>query len=146
MRVITKSPPHAYLDTGIKLLCHDPTPTHHHIPNCIPRDEQDPCPMVLADGCHCELKGGKESFKALVDECTSREILSSKMMCKLSRQARAYICAYYSLNESKCKGDDMPTVTLPLIECLVKAFKTHRAAIDFDAGFVNGFVPVIEGV
>ena len=62
--------------------------------------------------------------------------------------ARAYICAYYTLYESKCKGDDdtPETLTLPLIERLVKAFKTHRAAIDFDAAFVNGFVPKIEGV
>ena len=29
---------------------------------------------------------------------------------------------------------------------LVKAFKTHGAAIDFDAGFVNGFVPVLQSV
>jgi hypothetical protein len=67
---------------------------------------------------------------------------------KLSRRARAYICAYYTLYESKCKGDDdtPETLTLPLIERLVKAIKTHRAAIDFDAAFVNGFVPKIEGV
>ena len=41
-------------------------------------------------------KKGKESFKALVDECTSREILTTKTVRKLSRRARAYICAYYS--------------------------------------------------
>ena len=28
----------------------------------------------------------------------------------------------------------------------VKEYKTHRAALDFDAGFVNGFVPMMEGV
>jgi hypothetical protein len=43
-------------------------------------------------------------------------------------------------------GDDIPTLTLPLIERLVKAFKTHRAAIDFDTGFVNRFLPMMEGV
>jgi hypothetical protein len=32
------------------------------------------------------------------------------------------------------------TLTLPLIERLVKEYKTHRAALDFDAGFVNGIV------
>jgi hypothetical protein len=90
-------------------------------------------------------KKGKESFKALVDECTSREILTTKTVRKLSRRARAYICAYYSLYESKCRGDDMTTLTLPLIERLVKRFKTHRAAIDFDAGFVNGFVRELKG-
>jgi hypothetical protein len=90
-------------------------------------------------------KKGKESFKRLVDECTSRDILSTKTVRKLSRRARAYICAYYSLYESKRNGDDMPTLTLPLIERLVKSFKTHRAAIDFDAGFLNGFVKVLQG-
>ena len=92
-------------------------------------------------------KRSKESFKGLVQQCTSRDILTTKTVRKLSRRARAYICAYYTLYESKCKGDDTPeTLTLPLIERLVKAFKTHRAAIDFDSGFVNGFVPKVEGV
>ena len=62
------------------------------------------------------------------------------------RDSWTYICAYYALYESKCNGDDTPILTLPLIERLVKAFKTHRAAIDFDSGFMNGFVPKIEGV
>jgi hypothetical protein len=74
-------------------------------------------------------------------------MLTTKTVRKLSRWARAYICAYYALYESKCMGDDIPTLTLPLIEHLVKAFKTHRAAIiDFDSCFVNGFVPKVEGV
>jgi hypothetical protein len=51
-----------------------------------------------------------------------------------------------SLYESKCKEDNMPALNLPLIECLVKAFKTHRATIHFDAGFVNVFVKVLQGV
>jgi hypothetical protein len=51
----------------------------------------------------------KESFKALVEECTRREILSTKTVRKLSRWARAYICAYYSLYGSKYKGDDETT-------------------------------------
>ena len=72
-------------------------------------------------------KKGKESFKGLVHECTSREILSTKTVRKLSRRARAYISAYYSLYESKRNGDDdTPVLTLPLIERVVKAFKTHR--------------------
>jgi hypothetical protein len=86
-------------------------------------------------------KRSKEAFKALVMECTSRDILRTATVRKLSRRARAYICAYYSIYESKNNDNvDTPTLTLPLIERLVKAFKTHRAALDFDAGFVNGFV------
>jgi hypothetical protein len=85
-------------------------------------------------------KKGKESFKALVDECTSRQILTTNTVRKLSRWARAYICAYYALYESKRRGDDTPTLTLPFIERLAKSFKCNRSAIDFDASFVNGFV------
>jgi hypothetical protein len=63
---------------------------------------------------------------------------------KLSRQAPAYICAYFAVYKSKesSEGDDgtTPVFTLQLIEHLVKAFKTHRAAVDFDAGFVNSFL------
>jgi hypothetical protein len=93
-----------------------------------------------------QAKKGKDAFKALVEECTSIKIPSTKTVRKRSRRARAYICAYYSLYESKCDGGDTPTLTLPLIERLVKAFKTHRAAINFDAGLVNGFVQVLQGV
>jgi hypothetical protein len=57
------------------------------------------------------------------------------------------MCTYYSLYESKNRGIDTTKLTLPLIERIVKAFKTHRAALNFDAGFVNGFVPaMIDGV
>jgi hypothetical protein len=36
--------------------------------------------------------------------------------------------------------------TIRYFECLVKAFKTHRAEIDFNAGCVNGFVKVLQGI
>jgi hypothetical protein len=91
-------------------------------------------------------KKGNKSFKALVHECTSRDILSTKMVRKLSRRAQSYIFAYFALHKSKNNGNDMPSLTLPLIERLVKAFKTHRAAVDFDAGFVNSFVPAMDVV
>ena len=54
-------------------------------------------------------------------------------------------CAYYTLHQqnlaNNCETDNRPAaLTLPLIERLMKAFKTHRAAVDFDAGFVNSVV------
>ena len=67
-------------------------------------------------------------------------------MHKLSRRARAYISTYYSLNESQRNVCDTQKLTLPLIERVFKAFKTHRAAIDWDASFMNGFVHMFEGV
>ena len=89
-------------------------------------------------------KKSKESFKKLVHDVTNREVLTTETIRKLSRRARSYICAYLSLYESSSRGDDTTKLTLPLIERLVKAFKTHRAAIDFDAGFVYGFVPAMK--
>ncbi len=89
-------------------------------------------------------KRSKERFKKLILEYTSRDILWHETVCKLLRQARAYIRVDYSLYQSNCNAadDNTPTtLTLPLIERLQRAFKTHRAAIDFDAGFVNAFVP-----
>jgi hypothetical protein len=90
-------------------------------------------------------KKAKISFKALVKECTSRDILTTAIVRKLSRRARSYICAYYTLHQqnlaNNCENDNRPAaLTLPLIERLMKAFKTHRAAVDFDAGFVNSVV------
>jgi hypothetical protein len=38
------------------------------------------------------------------------------------------------------------SLTLPLLERLVKAFKTQRAAIDFDAGFLNSFLPGVKAI
>ena len=76
---------------------------------------------------HC--KKSKELFRLLVNEVTSRDVLTTKTVRKLSRRARAYICAYYSLYESINRGDGTTKLTLPLIERVVKAFKTHRAAI-----------------
>jgi hypothetical protein len=86
-------------------------------------------------------KKGKASFKALVHECISRDVLTTATVRKLSRRARSYICAYYALHQrQQNNGDDVPSLTLPLIERLVKAFKTHRAAVNFDTGLVNSFV------
>jgi hypothetical protein len=85
-------------------------------------------------------KKGKEAFKALVMECSSRDVIHTQIVRKLSRRARAYICAYFALEYNKNNNQETPAVTLAFIERLVKAFKTHRAALDFDAGFVNAVV------
>ena len=95
-------------------------------------------------------KKGKASFKLLVNECASRDVLTMETVQKLSRQARSYVCAYYALHQRKLLNNDddnTPTLSLPLIERLMKEFKAHRPAVDFDAGFVNSFVsPAIEEV
>ena len=44
-------------------------------------------------------KRGKESFKGLVQECTSRDVLTTVLVRKLSQRARAYTFAYFSIHE-----------------------------------------------
>ena len=84
-------------------------------------------------------KKSKESFRKLVNDVTSSELLRTETVRKLSRQPQAHSCPYYLLYESKNKRDDTTKLTLPLIKrLLVKAFKARRAAIDFDASFVYG--------
>ncbi len=113
--------------------------------------------------CHCELVGdrieytwgcsknhyralrlndkrGKEKFKASVAKCLDREILTIERVRKFSRRARQYICAYYKIAKER-EGEEASTETAHLdttpvqVEKMVKLFKTHRCAMDFDTNF-----------
>jgi hypothetical protein len=85
------------------------------------------------------------STKVVVSDVATREVLTTETAHKLSRQAQTYIYAYYSFYKSQNRGDDTIKLTLPLVgERLVKAFKTHCAAIDFNEGFVYGIVPNLK--
>jgi hypothetical protein len=123
--------------------------------------------------CHCEMAGegieyswaaaknkyrrypvsakkGKEHFRNLVSQCLSREVITTKLVRAFSRRARQYICAYHALHDQQqqsssgttCEDDNK--ITAPLIEKLVKKFKTHRAVIDFDNRFVSAIVKMEE--
>jgi hypothetical protein len=47
-------------------------------------------------------------------------------------------------SSSRTTCEDNNTITAPLIEKLVKKFKTHRAVIDFDNRFVSAIVKMEE--
>ena len=115
--------------------------------------------------CHCELAGegieyswgcaknfyrtieltkkkGKEKFRAAVSRCLSREVLTTERMRKFARRARQYICAYYKIHhdeqaakEANTELTDTGAATPIKLEKLVKEFKTHRCAMDFDTKF-----------
>lgn len=89
-------------------------------------------------------KRGCENFKMLVKDCTCpSEILTRERVQKLAARARAYICTYFYLDQ---RSVDIPDGS-PLsqkqellfaeIERLMKDFKVHRCALNFDRGFVN---------
>ena len=84
-------------------------------------------------------KRGRENFKMLVKDCTCpSEILTRERVQKLAARARAYICTYFYLDQ---RSVDIPDGS-PLsqkqellfaeIERLMKDFKVHRCALDFD--------------
>jgi hypothetical protein len=102
----------------------------------------------------CEKKG-RANFIALVMKCICpATVLTKERIRKLLARARACICTYYHLlrdNEAQAEGHQIaedPTTTLNIakkqhllykeIERLMKKFKTHRCALDFDHGFVKG--------
>jgi len=89
-------------------------------------------------------KKGKENFKEAVKKCISRDLLTTERIRKFSRHACQYICAYYKIyNEQKNREQQQQHQTYQVdesttpvkLEKLVKEFKTHRCAMDFDSSF-----------
>jgi hypothetical protein len=114
--------------------------------------------------CHCELAGegieyawgcaknhyrrqplkdkrGKENFRQTVRKCFSRDIVTTERIRMFSQRARAYILAYHKirqeqLTDSSSTSDSDNTTASPVnVEKLLKKFKTHRCAMDFDSNF-----------
>jgi hypothetical protein len=102
-------------------------------------------------------KKGRQNFIALVMKCICPEtVLTKERIRKFSARARAYICTYYHLSratDANIHNNPIPAdPTVPAvvnvaeqqqllykeIERLMKKFKTHRCALDFDHhGFVK---------
>jgi hypothetical protein len=94
-------------------------------------------------------KKTKELFKTSVRKCLSREILTTNRVRSFSRRARQYILAYHALNLQQLqqvsgKDDNIISmlqneaqITPAKIEHMVKEFKTHRCAMDFDGAFIK---------
>ena len=91
-------------------------------------------------------KRGREHFKCLVKDCTSTdEIVTRERVQKFAARARAYICTYYHLDlqQQGLNSDDVSVLALKQellyaeIKRLMKDFKVHRCAPDFDRGFVD---------
>ena len=73
-------------------------------------------------------------------------VLTKERIRKFSARARAYICTYYHLSSRDCGDPTVPAfgnvaekqqLLYKEIERLMKKFKTHRCALDFDHGFVK---------
>jgi hypothetical protein len=90
-------------------------------------------------------KKGKEKFVDLVLKCTSREVLTTETIRKFSRHARNYMLSYKALEivgeegREEWTGDEVDIsldITHKQIKNMQKIIKSHRAALDFDRGFI----------
>jgi hypothetical protein len=93
-------------------------------------------------------KRGKENFIKSVRECMSRDLITRQRVQKFSRRARHYILGYHILWQMKqglIEGSDSlelqddnsnsQAIIPAKLEQMVKKFKTHRCAMDFDHSF-----------
>ena len=100
----------------------------------------------------------RESVKKSLD---MNNVLTIRRRRLFSKRVREYMVAYSILdnNNSEQEGVDnnnsddngkqeetKPQMTAYLIEKIVKQYKSHRSAADFDAGFINGIVDRMRGV
>jgi hypothetical protein len=126
--------------------------------------------------CHCELAGegieyawgcaknyfrrqplkdkrGKDNFRRTVRKCFSRNVITAERVRMFSQRARAYILAYYKIRQEQLTDssstsdfDDIAASSPVKVEKLLKKFKTHRCAMDFDSTFCKAvFLDDIEG-
>ncbi len=87
-------------------------------------------------------KRKKENFWNTVRTCISQQVLTLERVHKISRRASEYIQAYHTLHEQSQEHEDQQqhttgttttyNITLDKIESLIKDFKMHRCALDFD--------------
>jgi len=88
----------------------------------------------------------RDRFKECVRTCLSPDILTKELIRKNSRRAREYMCAYHVFHQqqqqaAQASNTQQQEVAIPtMIESLVKKFKTHRCALDFDHGFVKAAI------
>jgi hypothetical protein len=93
-------------------------------------------------------KRTKTKFRESVRKCLdSTRVLTVQRRRLFSKRARQYMLAYSILDNSdelaESEGVDdekKPHMTAFLIEKIVKQYKSHRSAADFDAGFINRIV------
>ena len=88
-----------------------------------------------------EKKKGKDTFRKSVNEAISRDNLTTKRIRMFSRRAREYIISYKLMSHKQTlTGLDVDlhtNISEAKIEKMVKDFKTHRCALDFDSSFLD---------
>ena len=89
-----------------------------------------------------EKKSTKNMFEDCVKQLVDGNTVSAELIRWFSRRGQRYTTirgAYYITHFGVDKGDAMENVaiSLELVESMVKDFKTHRCALDFDKKFIK---------
>jgi len=96
-------------------------------------------------------KRKKENFRNSVRECLERTtVLTIERQRMFSKRARQYMLAYHSIEESKEKrklvgasaesNDEKLEMSAYLVEKIIKRYKSHRGATDFDSAYIDAIV------
>jgi hypothetical protein len=84
-------------------------------------------------------KRGKGNFRQTVRKCFSRQVVTTERVRLFFQRARAYILAYHKIRQEQLtllSTTDLDSTASPVnVEKLLKRFKTHRCAMDFDISF-----------
>jgi hypothetical protein len=85
----------------------------------------------------------RDKFKECIKTCLLNNVLTKELIRKKSRRAHEYMCAYHVHHhqQQETQASDQQNIAIPtIIESLVKKFKTHCCALDFDHGFVKAVI------
>jgi hypothetical protein len=95
-------------------------------------------------------KRRKENFRNSVRQCLDRTtVLTIERQRMFSKRARQYMLAYHSIEVSKEKRElagaaenknDKHEMSAYLVEKIIKLYKSHRGATDFDSAYINAIV------
>lgn len=103
-----------------------------------------------------KMKKGKDNFRESVKKSLDTQIvLTIARQRKFSRRAREYMLAYHTLdNTEEVDENDLddaeakekkPLMSAYLIEKIIKQYKCHRSAADFNTGFIARMVVEMKG-
>jgi hypothetical protein len=92
-----------------------------------------------------EAKRKKASFLQLVRDCLDPALLNKEKVRSFSKRARSHVCACYEFEHTRNSDNNDLALVSCAIECekieqMVKNFRTHRCAFDFDRKFCDAHV------
>jgi hypothetical protein len=90
-------------------------------------------------------KRRKENFRNSVWQSLDRgEVLTFERQRMFSKPACQYMLAYHSIELSKAKGESEVAgeskMSAYLVEKIIKTYKSHRGATDFDSAYIDAIV------